>query len=294
MHPEPVLDDDFADWLEKTGYEWGMKGIALAVTRRLKDENGEWAVMVVQTAGELPSMQIFRRFRTDSLWYWVKFQAVYCNGNRIRNQWKLQDTVAQNQANLIDILTHRIGLPRHDLSYSRTDNLATTILKLRYLKPSAVFRDIVTEAELSGRLADGFVSPGKDENIGEGKRRLIFKPVPFWITKYDSELMAGAGGVISTANDLVLWLQMLLLNGRHPVTNATIIPESPRDYGMGQMMYSYQGHNLIEHGGAITGHYSLITRAPDDGVGIAILTNAAGNGPFLELVKFKLLEKALG
>jgi CubicO group peptidase (beta-lactamase class C family) len=61
----------------------------------------------------------------------------------------------------------------------------------------------VTEAKLSGRLADGFLSPWADENTGEGKRKLVLKPIPFWTTEHDSGLMAGAGGVISTANDLV-------------------------------------------------------------------------------------------
>jgi len=51
---------------------------------------------------------------------------------------------------------------------------------------------------------------------------------------------------------------------------------------------------LIEHDGGTVGHYSTVTRAPFDNVGIAILTNADNNGPFLQLVKFYLLEKALG
>ena len=61
----------------------------------------------------------------------------------------------------------------------------------------------MTEAELSGQLADGFVSLGVDQNIGEGKKKLVMKPVPFWITEQDADLMAGPGGIISTANDLV-------------------------------------------------------------------------------------------
>lgn len=42
------------------------------------------------------------------------------------------------------------------------------------------------------------------------------------------------------------------------------------------------------------GHYSVITRAPFDNIGIAILTNADNNGSFLQSVEWHLLEIALG
>lgn len=31
-------------------------------------------------------------------------------------EWKLQDKVAEAEADLLDILSHRTGLPRHDLA----------------------------------------------------------------------------------------------------------------------------------------------------------------------------------
>lgn len=43
------------------------------------------------------------------------------------HQWRLQDEVADKYASLIDILSHRTGLPPHDLSYSRTDTLGTLV-----------------------------------------------------------------------------------------------------------------------------------------------------------------------
>ena len=35
--------------------------------------------------------------------------------------WALQDPIAQDHADLVDILSHRTGLPGHDASYSLTD-----------------------------------------------------------------------------------------------------------------------------------------------------------------------------
>ena len=37
-----ILDDDFDSWLKEMGYKWGMKGVSIAVTRRMKDEHGMW------------------------------------------------------------------------------------------------------------------------------------------------------------------------------------------------------------------------------------------------------------
>ena len=34
-----VLDDEFEAWLNETGYKWGMKGVAIAVTRQIKGDN---------------------------------------------------------------------------------------------------------------------------------------------------------------------------------------------------------------------------------------------------------------
>ena len=41
--------------------------------------------------------------------------------------WALQDPIAQDHADLVDILSHRTGLPRHDLSYSLTDTLESSV-----------------------------------------------------------------------------------------------------------------------------------------------------------------------
>ncbi|KIJ33417.1 hypothetical protein M422DRAFT_183343 [Sphaerobolus stellatus SS14] len=134
----------------------------------------------------------------------------------------------------------------------------------------------------------------------------------------NTSVVTGPGGVISNLKDLTKWLQTLILNGRHPITNDSIIPSaaiaktaegvsvfqqfpldpsvSPVAYGLGQGSYSYQGHYIVEHNGGAVGHYTVISRAPFDGIGIAILTNAypPGGSPLMELVKWRLYEKALG
>jgi len=75
---------------------------------------------------------------------------------------------------------------------------------------------------------------------------------------------------------------------------AASFPElSPSVYGMGQIRYTYQGHELIEHNGGTIGFYSTVTRSSHDGLGIAVLTNWDGGAYFMEVVKWRILEKAL-
>ena len=57
------------------------------------------------------------------------------------SDWKLQDPIAQEHANLLDILSHRTGLPRHDIGWRRGETNAEAVKALRYLRPSAEFRE---------------------------------------------------------------------------------------------------------------------------------------------------------
>lgn len=57
------------------------------------------------------------------------------------DEWKLQDIVTQERANLLDILSHRTGLPAHDLGWTHGGTSAEIISGLRFLRPSLEFRE---------------------------------------------------------------------------------------------------------------------------------------------------------
>jgi len=57
-------------------------------------------------------------------------------------EWELQDPVASQHATIQDILSHRTGLPRHELSYSLGQKTIDVVLSLRHLSPSAEFREV--------------------------------------------------------------------------------------------------------------------------------------------------------
>ncbi|KAF8064240.1 beta-lactamase/transpeptidase-like protein [Lyophyllum atratum] len=105
--------------------------------------------------------------------------------------------------------------------------------------------------------------------------------------------------------------------GRNPVTNETVIPNSvltkaataviPQSlrpefpevsliaYGAAQVQISYRNHLIIEHPGFVRGFNSQISRLPNDGVGVAVLTNDHEYGKLIsQLVKYYIMDRALG
>ncbi|KAG6826577.1 hypothetical protein H0H92_015277, partial [Tricholoma furcatifolium] len=56
--------------------------------------------------------------------------------------WGLEDAFATNQSSIFDLLGHRTGLPRHDLSYKWSDSTPMLIQKLHYQRLSSEFRAI--------------------------------------------------------------------------------------------------------------------------------------------------------
>ncbi|KAJ6627618.1 beta-lactamase/transpeptidase-like protein [Mycena sp. CBHHK59/15] len=55
--------------------------------------------------------------------------------------WELMDPVASSESTITDLMSHRTGMPRHDLAYSLSDAILPLIKRLRYLKPSTGFRE---------------------------------------------------------------------------------------------------------------------------------------------------------
>ncbi|CAK5274082.1 unnamed protein product [Mycena citricolor] len=56
-------------------------------------------------------------------------------------EWKLWDPVATRESTIVDLMSHRTGLPRHDFMVAPSDSVLSVIKRLRYLRPSAGFRE---------------------------------------------------------------------------------------------------------------------------------------------------------
>ncbi|KAJ6511836.1 beta-lactamase/transpeptidase-like protein [Mycena vulgaris] len=172
----------------------------------------------------------------------------------------------------------------------------------------------VAEAEARGTLAHGFHWSMKDALAG--RNGTLSATVPYFQRPGEERIWAGAAGILSSARDLSVWVAMLLNSGRHPTTNATIIPAdvvehvalgvsvslkkaeypetSPKVYGCGQNRFSYRGHEIVEHGGSNPGFKTIISRLPHENIGIVVLSNDDNGVRVMEPVKFRILDALLG
>ncbi|KAF8884170.1 beta-lactamase/transpeptidase-like protein [Infundibulicybe gibba] len=380
--PNVILDTEMETFVNQILAGWGSPGgIAIAVVR--KSSQGGWNVET-QGYGTAKADGTKVNERTlFSIGSNSKLFNIAATGLLIHNQtlsprvswnsrigslipeWSLMDPLASNRSTIIDLMSHRTGLPRHDLSYRASDDIQTVISKTKFLRPSAEFREVwqynnimyaiishlptallpskipftryvkanifdplglnsttysFDVANATGNLADGMSRQRTPDEIrtnplGSG----IPRPLPFFSPAggEDGNAMSGAGGVISNAIDMAKWLQTLLLDGTNPTNNVSVIPPqviemvstgitvesgtalfpelSPVVYGGGQERSTYRGHQLVEHGGATPGFHSEISRLPNDGLGVAVLTNDDVYGDFLmQSIRGRVLDRVLG
>ncbi|KZT23833.1 beta-lactamase/transpeptidase-like protein [Neolentinus lepideus HHB14362 ss-1] len=255
-------------------------------------------------------------------------------------EWQIMDSWASEKANIRDILSHVSGLPRHDYSYGPYDSPKDTVLRMKHLRPAYELREhwhynnqmYVTASYIISKYAGSYMTFVKErifkplnmtsttfspkEAIASGKVTATWthkgRRIPFWFTEDVIELQAGAGGVTSSAEDMVKWLGLLLNKGVHPKTNETIISFSAFNeittahivtdgkapnpnlsvagYGMGWWRQSYRGHEFVYHSGAIPGFSTRTVFLPSDGLGMVILLNVDEKASVHTELSFKLMD----
>ncbi len=158
------------------------------------------------------------------------------------------------------------------------------LIQKRLFAPLEMTRSgVTTRSRLDKNCADGHM-PSSD-----GGSRVIA-----WD---DADPLGPAGEITSTARDMANWVRMLLndgsFNGKQVVTAESVhemhkpaMVEEPSfaelapindhcgfSYGLGWGIYQYQGHQIVEKGGARAGMRSLVTLIPDKKVGVVVLAN---------------------
>ena len=96
-------------------------------------------------------------------------------------------------------------------------------------------------------------------------------------------VVLSAGGLCSTAFDLVRWSHLLATgHAMLPMSYATMTTPArfangtvvPNGYALGVAAYKMLGHPVVSHGGAISGFQSFLLYLSDQDVAIAVVTNA--------------------
>ena len=117
--------------------------------------------------------------------------------------------------------------------------------------------------------------------------------------------IGAAGGIISSADDMLKWMRFQLNNGindkdtlfrkqeqvtmwiphvNYPVSDRTreVYGRNFNGYGLGWGTTEYHGKQMVSHTGGYDGMYSAVTMLPTEKIGIVVLTNTMdGIGPLL-------------
>ena len=256
---------------------------------------------------------------------------------------RLHDPAVTDRLTVVDLLSHRSGLPRHDLAWvGHPDrSRAEVVRRLRFLPLSKDLRQEfqycnfgylaaghIVEA-LSGtpweqhlqsrllaplgmdrsNLTVGDLRADPDHAAGYERRRGVIVPVP----PRPVTAMAPAGAVNSCAADMTRWLLAQLgggkVDGQAVMSPGTVarqhtphmvlpedrtFPASTRHaYGLGWMIGRYRDHRLVEHGGGIDGFQTECMLLPDDGIGVAVMTNTSSSA-MAPVVAYRVLDELLG
>jgi CubicO group peptidase (beta-lactamase class C family) len=112
-----------------------------------------------------------------------------------------------------------------------------------------------------------------------------------------------AGGVWTSAHDLIRYVQLELTNGKLPNGKQLVSEENllmrrepqisigeDQTYGMGLEVDRTWGVPVVHHGGSLAGFKSDLMLLPDYGVGAVLLTNSDTGGMLLRPLMRRLLE----
>jgi len=157
----------------------------------------------------------------------------------------------------------------------------------------AIFRPLGLERTRYG--SDAPIIPGRVE----GYQRT---PGGFVNASYVSMTQPyAAGALVSTVDDLARGQASLDRDGflsaenrRRMWTPVTLSDGTATRYGFGWGIWSYEGHAVVEHGGAINGFVSANMRWPDDRIYVAVLSNATGPGRDPRMLALRAASLAAG
>lgn len=175
--------------------------------------------------------------------------------------------------------------------------------KEKFLVPLDMSRTITSTNDIP--KTSNVASPHKPEGDHNN-------PIP-WVN-WDN--MGAAGGIISSVDDMLRWIQFQLNNGingtdtlftrgqqitmwtphvNFPVSDRTREAYGGRNfsgYGLGWGTSEYFGRQMVSHTGGYDGMYSAVTLLPADKIGVVVLTNTmSGIGT---LLSYEIMDKLLG
>jgi CubicO group peptidase (beta-lactamase class C family) len=257
--------------------------------------------------------------------------------------FKLGDADTTRQVLVKHLVCACTGLPRQDLEWLlefKNATPASSLALLGTMQPTSRFGEVFQYSNLMAAAA-GYIGAHLDDPSRElgaaydrAMERRIFAPLGMNSTTFDMRrALRGnhasphgddvdgkpgvvdiafnysivphrpAGGVWTSAHDLIRYVQLELARGELPSGKRLVAEESlvmrwqgqialgeDGSYGMGLAVDRSRGVPVVSHGGSMAGFKSNLIFFPDHGIGAVMLTNADTGGMLLRAFGRRLLE----
>jgi CubicO group peptidase (beta-lactamase class C family) len=257
--------------------------------------------------------------------------------------FRLGDAATTKQVLVKNLVCACTGLPRQDLEWIFEFKNATpesSLALLGTMQPTSKFGEVFQYSNLmaaaAGYIGAHQVYPNKELGAAydEAMQRKIFDPLGMKSTTFDmARALHGnhasphgdnvdgkaslasiafdysvmphrpAGGVWTSAHDMIRYVQLELAQGKLPDGKQLVSAENllvrrkpqistgeDSSYGMGLSVETNYGIPVVHHGGSMAGYKSDIMFLPDSGIGAVILTNSDNGGALLGTFMRRLLE----
>lgn len=257
--------------------------------------------------------------------------------------FKLGDPDTTKKVLIKNLVCACTGLPRQDLEWIFEFKNATpesSLALLGTMQPTSKFGEVFQYSNLmaaaAGYVGAHLVYPDKELGAAydQAMQVKIFDPLGMKSTTFDMAKALGgdhasphgndvdgkpsvaniafdysvmphrpAGGVWTSANDLIRYVQLELARGKLPNGKQLVSAENLLErrkpqistgedsaYGMGLSVETQYKVTVVHHGGSMAGYKSDIMFLPDYGVGAVILTNADTGGVLVGTFQRRLLE----
>jgi CubicO group peptidase (beta-lactamase class C family) len=247
-------------------------------------------------------------------------------------QFDMKDDWVENEANLADLVSHRIGMEtfQGDFMYWTSGLSRGEVLqKFGKLTPRYSFRSKwgYTNAgflaaglcieKISGQSWAGYLREHLFAPLGMGRTLALSAEIPaaanaarahsfdaggnMAVIPYgEIDNLAPAGSISSSINDMSHWAIALLDSGEYNGKTAiplSIIGRSGRGhyrlYGMGWALADYEGRELVSHTGGVNGFVTSFTLCPEENLAVMVFTNTDQNG-FYQSLNYEIVDAFLG
>ncbi|MEO5817025.1 MAG: serine hydrolase [Gemmatimonadaceae bacterium] len=258
--------------------------------------------------------------------------------------FKLYDPVASAQVTLRDGLAHRSGIGRGELVWLDAGTSREDVLhRVRFLKPESPFRSRWSYQNMMYLAAGEAAGKAAGSTWDDLIQRRIFTPLGMTSSsptyrgvttsnlatahamnretiekkaRFDAENIAGAGSIVSSANDMAQWLRFQLNDGvvagtrlvsaaalRETHTPQMLIGAAGgpgasdqtlfNTYGMGWIVQDYRHELAWQHGGNTPGMTAAVGMLPEKKLGVVVLTNM-DHTPLADAVMHYIFDRHLG